>query len=161
MKLSWSKEDKLLVKEMWPTHSAGQISAFLKKEKKVTRSRNAIMGLVHRMRLPCKETIQFPATKPRVRAPIQPYIPIRPYKTPPRPIKPPQKWNGKSVSLLDAAPYQCRAIVNSSSHRNGDARVCGAPIVSGSPFSFCAYHHKQYTVASRGTSYVSSLVSSS
>ena len=26
--------------------------------------------------------------------------------------------------------------MNSSSHRNGDARVCGAPIVSGSPFCF-------------------------
>lgn len=47
----------------------------------------------------------------------------------------------RPVSLLDAQPHQCRAIVGEE-HGNGIAVYCGADKREGS--SYCAGHHALY-----------------
>ena len=136
MGIQWSEERKTALKNLWPTHTGSQIAKIL------GVSRNAVVGMAHRMKLVSKSPHRSQGGRPK-REP-EPVLFFRP---PPieRPV-PTQPWSGPSVPLLDAKADQCRAIVGSTDDFRGLATVCGDKIVEGQSFSFCAYHLSKYTL---------------
>lgn len=116
---TWAPEHLAMLKEHWPTKSSGEIAAMLGK------SRGAVMGMKRRLGLEAK----IPSGNrhghgPRVRKPEPQYLP---------------------VSLMEARPNQCRAVLDGLKDKDGLAMVCGKPIVWGQPFSFCSKHLAEYT----------------
>ena len=138
--VQWTEEDKRILTEMWSDHSAGAIA------KRLGRTRNSIIGMVHRMRLPRKTPA--PDNKPRpVRTPklLKVHVMVKPL-----PVTQPEA--GKGIPILEAASNQCKAVIESSTGPDGLALVCGQPVTPGRFFEFCEYHMARYTQkATRGS----------
>lgn len=131
--------------------SATQIAEALGNEFGVYKTRNAIIGLIHRMGL--RKTRESRANKP---APV-PSVkkqsrhsgrpeggrPLRPapVKAPTPPVmgNPITPEPSGSVGLLDLEHHHCRAIVGRGT--DGLATFCGAPKSAG---SYCAAHARGY-----------------
>ena len=143
----WSDEDQKLLEELWERKwTAGAIGA------RIERSRNAVIGRVHRTRLtfPADQEHPHPLTM-RKRKPAN-YNPRKPRpKAPPRPV-------GSRVSLapMDVSPILsvtggvgiidikagCRAIIGRDAEGHRLVRFCGASTAQGK--SFCPGHHAEY-----------------
>lgn len=137
----WTEEDKDFLRQNWKGHSAGVIA------KKLGRTRNAVMGAVHRLGLiqtprktvlPKKELSRAPGAKLRGGRTI---VLIPPKEAPA--IAQNQPVVG--VPFLEAVQGQCRAVIGSSDDSRGLVTFCGRPISRNSTFSFCDDHLAQYT----------------
>ena len=130
--------------------SASQIAEALGNEFGVYKTRNAIIGLIHRMGL--RKTRESRANKP---APVQPAPPVkkqsrhsgrteggRPLRPAPvaAPAAPAEAPPAGGIGLLDLEHHHCRAIVGRGP--DGLATFCGAPKSSG---SYCAEHAHHYS----------------
>lgn len=136
MAVEWTDKEKAVLVEMHADNSASQIATILKK------SRNAVIGMAHRMQLPSKKKVRVekaPPKKPEKREtqsePCKLVIEI-PVVAEPKPEN--------AVPMLEATRSQCRAIIGSTDARNETVMVCGEPIPVSSHFSFCEYHLDRY-----------------
>ncbi|HEY6021096.1 MAG TPA: GcrA family cell cycle regulator [Candidatus Paceibacterota bacterium] len=130
-----TENDKRTIKKLWPTNSASEIGAL------IGRTRNSVIGAVHRMKLPPKKTINQTEGGGRPKAEPQ-FIPKPPRPKAPAPTEPQSAFR---VSLMDARADQCKAIVGSTDDPNGLATVCGGPVPEGQAYEFCAFHLAKYT----------------
>ena len=110
------------------------------------RSRNAVIGMAHRLNLPAKGIVGN-----RTRGPERTAGRRRDPNRPPRPQAPPKVIHRKiestkgPIPLLKAGPFHCKTIIDGQTDENGLAMVCGKPVGEGLAFSFCAEHLKQFT----------------
>ncbi|MFG1340395.1 GcrA family cell cycle regulator [Xanthobacter autotrophicus] len=134
--------------------SASQIAEALGNEFRVYKTRNAIIGLIHRMGL--RKTRESRANKPAPEPAAQAVKkqsrhssrseggrPLRPapVKAPAAPILVPSApAPAGGVGLLNLEHHHCRAIVGRGP--DGLATFCGAPKSSG---SYCAEHARHYS----------------
>lgn len=132
-------------------HSATQIAKALGNEFGVYKTRNSIIGLIHRMGL--RKTRESRANKPAPAFPVKKQSrhsgrpeggrPLRPapVKAPTTPVmgNPITPAPSGSVGLLDLEHHHCRAIVGRGT--DGLATFCGASKSAG---SYCAAHARGY-----------------
>lgn len=124
---SWTEDQLKILKDNWPTKTSGEIAVMTGK------TRNAVMGMAHRLHLQSKASSGKRKTYKRDYKPR-----IKPPKPKPVPSLP--------VPLMEAGYGQCRAIIDGKRDKDGLAMVCGKPTVFGKPFSFCSEHLEKYTV---------------
>lgn len=142
----WSEDDDKKLEEFWAAGlSATQISL-----KFSGRSRNAIIGRVHRLGLPgrlCSRTRSARKTKKAKDTLFLPPPPVSVALTPPalpilkklvtemkQAIKEDEPQEG-GIGIMDLEPKHCRFII---SQDNETARFCGAPKEHG--VSYCGPH---------------------
>lgn len=131
----WPEADIEDLKRTWTAESTAKIAS------RLGRTRNAVIGMAHRLGLPRKAPSGNP--HPR-RKPSSPRKAKPPKKVAPKP--PIQKpVDNSPVSLMEAGISQCRAVIESLKDENGFAMVCGKPIVEGQSFSFCSEHLQRFT----------------
>lgn len=158
IKLRWAQADMDTLTDLWAEgFSASEIAKRL--DNKFTR--NAVIGKVHRLRLP---THKAPVGEHRAAIPQKLYKPSAYKPTPallererlrmqrkraaldkparivkPPPPPPPEPWDGPSISILDDGlrQFMCREIVAGSGVHT---MFCGAPTAPGSQFSYCQFH---------------------
>src|SRR5215468_5098605 len=138
MKSVWTNEEVETLKMSWfKGESATVIGALLKK------TRNAIIGKVHRLSL--ERDVGYEKRKPKKKATIPwvPKVPIVPFLPPviDRPPEPPPSPESH-VSVLDVGAGQCRAIIEPSDGPAGLAVMCGAPVLPG--YVWCQYHKDRF-----------------
>lgn len=131
---AWTDERAKALADLWGAgFSASQCAFHLGG---VTR--NAVIGKVHRLRLPVRKGVakERAAIKPKVWKPRKPPKLVI-VKLPPPP--PPVLWDGPSIGMLDdrLSHFMCREIVAGSGM---ETMFCGAPTAPGSQFSYCPFH---------------------
>ena len=138
----WTEPEKQHVKAAWAKgHSASQISRTVSAAFGNNRTRNAVIGIVHRMGLDQRSTPTRPVKiKPR-RKRIIPVVKARAKPVPkPKPAPAPepeiQEPEG-AFSILELGRHQCRWPVSTGD----DHRFCGRTQVPGS--SYCREHKKR------------------
>lgn len=145
----WTEEDDRLLRELWPGHSAGVIATRLFPR----RSRSAVIGRVHRLKLTPKKPEKGTLER-KLRKKPKPYVRATRYlscgdKIPqpiPEILTEPQGWEPIGVPLLEAGTQHCRAIIESSAAAGpGNAICCGHPVPYGQALSFCGYHMELFT----------------
>lgn len=141
MSALWIEEAKKRLAELWPTSSASEIAAIFGK------SRNSIIGMAHRLRLPHKKpTGGKPASKRFQPEPMfRPKLELPPKEPSALPLPRPER----SVSILEATRHHCRAVIDPAGSPEGLAIFCGEPVEEGKFYKFCPYHMKRYTVPPR------------
>lgn len=147
----WTAERIEILTLMWNDgFPASRIAAHLG-----DTTRNAVIGKVHRLRLPRHKRPCQPRAaivdrrvyeaKARARCVSLP----KPVKLPPPP--PPKPWDGPPINIIDdkLTRFMCREIV---SGRGPDTMFCGGPTAPGGQFSYCAFHAlKNLSVQTRRT----------
>jgi hypothetical protein len=135
----WTEDEVAMLKRDWLDKTADVIG------NAIGRSRNAVIGMAHRLNLPAKgivgnRTRGVHRTAGRRRDPNRPPRPVAP-KVIHRKI---ESTKGP-IPLLESGPFHCKTIIEGQTDENGLAMVCGKHVVSGQAFSFCAEHLKQFT----------------
>lgn len=131
----WPQGDIETLKQLWPDESSAAIAGVL------GRTRNAIIGMAHRLGLPIKNK-SGDTRKGQERAPRR--VAQRPRKIRVvRKVGPPEQ--SQPISLMKAGRFHCRAIIESERDEDGLAMVCGKPIVRGQAFSFCSECLQRFT----------------
>lgn len=140
MSALWIEAAKKRLAELWPTNSASEIAAIFGK------SRNAIIGQAHRMRLPHKKPTGGSLSK---RLKPEPMFRPKPELPPEKPAVLSLPRPERSVSILEATYQHCRAVIDPKGSPEGLAIFCGEPVEEGKFYKFCPYHMKRYTVPPR------------
>ena len=143
----WTEDEVAILKRDWLDKTADVLG------QAIGRSRNAVIGMAHRLNLPTKgivgnRTKGAERTAGRRRDPNKPPRP----KAPPKVIHRIIKAHTGPVPLLDSKPHHCRFVIDGLKDTNGLAMICGKQIVSGQPFSFCSEHLPRFTT--KGYRYV-------
>lgn len=135
---SWTNEEMDRIAAWWPDYSASEIG------EKLGRSRNAVIGVVHRVRakldLRCKTTAH----------PVRSFDPQRlPRPAPqPRPRKPKPNRNHRCVGiqchcrLVDLNDINCRWPYGDP--KDSDFYFCGAIAVAGRPYCHSHLHEAHH-----------------
>jgi hypothetical protein len=132
---SWSDEEVEHLIRLWNADelSASEIGTLL------GRSRNSIIGCVHRLKLPPKQPGVLPRNRRRlpkkVRLKVVPLFPPRP------PVQLTLIEPRPSVVFLERHSWECGFIPDSEDGVPIQQRkCCGAEVVPDQPFKFCSYH---------------------
>jgi GcrA cell cycle regulator len=134
----WSDAEKATLRRLWADGlSAAEISQRLH-----GRSRNAVIGAVHRLNLETRDLSTRNPGPPRPKAkrkappkPLPPPVPIIAPQPAPWPVP------DTSITLEHVRVGQCRDIPGDP-RLGAQAIMCGAPVKFGS--SYCPYHHSIY-----------------
>ena len=141
----WSEEAIALTTREWKAgFSAGQISIILRRDLGIRKTRNAVIGKLHRLGVAgrgrpsptprpsaCKARRNRTYHAPKC-APLKPEAPapVEPLNTP----------------LLEVSDLQCKAVVDQTEW--GRAKCCGHPAEAGR--SYCTHHEAMfYTLQAR------------
>ena len=139
----WNDERKELLKRLWAADmSASAIAARLN----CGLTRNAVIGQVHRMKLPKRIQTYLPR-KPRRPAPIRPRAPSKP-STRPNPVAKPVQSRPMPVLLPVAAPVSVGVLIvdtvgckHGIDWRDGQHYFCGClPLWNNS--AYCQFHYQ-------------------
>lgn len=123
--------------------SASEIAKEINAAHRVTFTRNAVIGKLHRLGLcgtqagkaSAPRRLQYSRKRVLI-TPAAPPAPPAPASPPPAPPAPP----ALNIAFRDLRRNHCRAIVSGV---KADALYCGHAIVEGR--SYCAHHHARYT----------------
>ncbi len=142
--LSWTKEDDEILARLW----CSGIPASKIVDTFPGRTKNAIIGRVHRLRL---DRIVSDTGGPRIRARPKskrshPFIPKAPIVVPePKPAPLPTKVSDTpegGIAFMALRSHHCRSIIDSHGAPDGLALYCGGQVAEGR--SFCPYHASIY-----------------
>jgi len=148
---SWTPEEDALLKELW----CSGMTATKIVESFPERTKNAIIGRVHRLRI--ERTIPNTGTghsriavvRPQRQTPFKPKAPVVMLEAQPQ-LFPPAPEGG--VSLMELRRNMCRDVIDPHGSTDGLALYCGKRTIDGK--SFCSYHaaiyYVPYTARRRG-----------
>ena len=141
MSAPWTEDEKQHVRTKWTKgFSASQISRTVSAIFGNSRSRNAVIGQVHRMGLAARATPTRPVKIKRKTRRAPPSKPVAKAKPKPAPAKKPEpevlEPEG-AFHILDLKEHQCRWPVT----KGDDHRFCGRSQAAGS--SYCRAHLKR------------------
>lgn len=145
----WSDADKKKVSDLW---SEGKTAAQIAQEFS-GKSRNAIIGLMHRMRVPKREIIRREPKEKKERQlrPKRPFSmrdPSLKFKAPPTLVPPPASvTSGDGILLRQLRDHHCRDVIGYRGGNTSEAVYCGADKHGNT--SFCEYHHSIYKIPPR------------
>ena len=130
---NWSEAQNTELVQLWtdgvpPSQIAKQIG----------RTRNAVIGRVHRINLPPRRIKRDPANPQKVA--VRARKPIKRFIERPQPVKsvaPPLEAPPGGIALLDLRRSHCRAIIDIDGFTSNPARYCGARVAYG---SYCPHH---------------------
>lgn len=137
MTVTWTAPALATTTHLWREgYSAGEISKELARELSVFKTRNAVIGKLHRLGL-CKDRVPSMVRAVRTerkqrKGPAQRKVQR---KSKPLAKEPPQPIEPLNVPILDVSPFQCRAVVDTTEW--GNAKLCGHVVAEG---SWCAAH---------------------
>ena len=134
----WTEERDALLARLWAEgYSASQIAAQITD---VAVSRMAVIGRVHRLKLPPRKarerSIRPDSRRPRQFVPKQPTPPPRPQPPPPPPPGAPKM---RRLKLVDLKPHHCRWPIE-----EGPWVFCAADAASGEVY--CPFHGRMARV---------------
>lgn len=136
----WSAEESDTATRLW---REGQSAAQIAKALSSGRSRNSVIGRIHRLGLTGR--VYMKAVKKAARRKPSEHLSQNKIKGAHIAAAKPAQIEALPVSLnvpfLAREPRQCKAVTDNTRH---EQRCCGAPRVSGSPW--CADHKRLYTV---------------
>ena len=140
----WSEAEYNMLRAAW---DEGKSASAIGKE--MGRTRNAIIGAKHRLRLAPRnvgrasgqsDTPKEPRPNPRRYVRFRPLPPVNGMgNTAPPP-------ESKGIGFLDLKWQDCKAVIGKADDARGLAIYCGAPKAVG---SFCLYHHQLYHIPPR------------
>lgn len=143
----WTEEDKQKVLALWTEgKSATQIAMEFS-----GKSRNSIIGLVHRMKAPRRERPPQTGFKVKREKPQQKKktaffitrVASQKFKVPPTPVAPPLSVvSGDGFSLRQLRDTQCRDVIGYRDGNLSDPIYCGAEKYQNT--SYCEYHKSIY-----------------
>ena len=125
---AWPDHDRITVRNMW---SDGETAAAIGLQ--MGRSKNAVIGIVHRMGLPGRPS---PLHGPRApRLPRPPPVTLAPLASaPPRPPRPPSPPPAPRAGLIEPCCWPIGEL------RTPEFRYCDVPSMPGR--SYCPPHHR-------------------
>lgn len=144
---SWPDKDREVLAGEWNKGtSAAQIGKIL------GRTRNSVIGMAHRMRLPGRQSVKRSTNKPReksvpaARKSRAPFLVTRGDPTKKKKVEavppPPSVTDGVGIDLMKLRAHHCHDVIGYRNGNLGDAVYCGAPTHRNT--SFCEYHHGIY-----------------
>jgi GcrA cell cycle regulator len=128
----WTEEHKNVLREMWGRGIPAIDIGF-----EIGRSKNAVLGMAHRLGLP-KHAYTMKQKKPRevARKPVP--IKVKAKEALPPQDVPPIVFTSSGVSFLEVRDSQCHAIIGRDDDRFSLVRYCGNPVKGDE--SYCPFH---------------------
>ena len=127
----WTEEREAELRKLWTDGQSGGVIA-----KKLNISRNAIIGKVHRLGLPKRQStcriVRIPA-----RRKIAPARPAPAISVTPLPPEPPAPATALRLSIMQLTDFTCKCGLGDPKH--ADFAFCGLPVKPGS--RYCPDHH--------------------